>query len=348
MSDFVTELRREVVGAHAQHRVSAVRTRRRRRRPILAGAVALAALLVAIVWTVRSIPPPQQSTEPRVVKLLRLGGDPTDGLLAAGSLWVADFRANRVVRIDPARRSVIARIPVGEAPEYLAVETGSVWAGSTTSDAASILWRIDTATNRVAGHVETDYVVGFVATPGRIWVARRDDQHSVDVFFSSNGRRIARIPFEGITGIAAAGGSVWVAGSDGTVTRIGERSGKIEHSWPQLVPNNIGWGSRSIAADRSGAWLVDSGRGRLLRLEGDRVVRSLRIGDTKPILARSNGLWVVTSDDPRASGIERIDPRNGKVTATIGLGTHYPRALVPVRGGLWVIAGDGTAVLIDA
>ena len=51
MSDFVTELRREVVGAHAPHRVSAVRTRRRRRRPILAGAVALAALLFAVVWS---------------------------------------------------------------------------------------------------------------------------------------------------------------------------------------------------------------------------------------------------------------------------------------------------------
>ena len=33
MSDFVTELRHEVVGAHATHRVAAARTRRRRRVP---------------------------------------------------------------------------------------------------------------------------------------------------------------------------------------------------------------------------------------------------------------------------------------------------------------------------
>ena len=50
MSDFVTELRREVVGAHATHHVAAARTRRRRRRAASsAGAVALAALLVAVV-----------------------------------------------------------------------------------------------------------------------------------------------------------------------------------------------------------------------------------------------------------------------------------------------------------
>ena len=199
----------------------------------------------------------------------------------------------------------------------------------------------------MADHITAGYTIGLAATPGRVWVARREDKHSVDVFSSAGGRRIGRIPVEGVTGIAAAGGTVWVAGADGTVTRIGEQSGKIEHRWRQLVPSNIGWGSRSIAADRSGAWIVDSGKGRLLRLEGDKVVRSLPIGDTKPILARSNGLWVVTSDEPQASAVDRIDARTGKVTATVQLGTHYPRALVPVRGGLWVIAGDGTAVLID-
>ena len=29
------------------------------------------------------------------------------------------------------------------------------------------------------------------------------------------------------------------------------------------------------------------------------------------------------------------------------LGEHRPQALVPVAGGLWVVCGDGTAVLIE-
>ena len=41
------------------------------------------------------------------------------------------------------------------------------------------------------------------------------------------------------------------------------------------------------------------------------------------------------------------DPARGGVTAIVDVGLHPPRALVPVPGGLWVIGGDGTAVLID-
>ena len=35
------------------------------------------------------------------------------------------------------------------------------------------------------------------------------------------------------------------------------------------------------------------------------------------------------------------------MTAVVDVGRHPPQALVPVRGGLWVVAGDGTAVLIE-
>jgi hypothetical protein len=35
------------------------------------------------------------------------------------------------------------------------------------------------------------------------------------------------------------------------------------------------------------------------------------------------------------------------VTAVVDVGRHRPQALVPVAGGLWVLGGDGTAVLID-
>jgi DNA-binding beta-propeller fold protein YncE len=349
MSDYVTELRREVVGAHAAHRAGTARTRRRHRGPQLAWVVAAAALIVAAVLVVHFIPQPQPTSKPRVVKLLRLGGDPADGMLAGGSLWVADFGRSEVVRIDPARRKVIARIPIADGPEHLGAADGNVWASATTSNGQSVLWRIDRTTNRATGHFDAGYCMDLAVTPGRVWLARRDEDHSVDVFSSANGRRIARLPIQTPLGLTAAGGWVWVAAARGTVVRIGERSGRIEHRWPQLAPSNGDGGSSSIVADRSGAWVLDSAGGRLLRLEGDEVVRTLRIEETtQPIMAKAaDGLWVVTSDDARASGIARIDPRTGKVTARVGLGNHYPRALVPSPEGLWVIAGDGTALLID-
>jgi hypothetical protein len=35
------------------------------------------------------------------------------------------------------------------------------------------------------------------------------------------------------------------------------------------------------------------------------------------------------------------------VTGVVDLGRHRPQELVPVPGGVWVVGGDGTAVLID-
>ena len=64
MSDFVTELRREVVGAHAAHRHSSARTRHRRWQPVVAGALALAVAAAAIVLAYRSLPAPEQTAEP--------------------------------------------------------------------------------------------------------------------------------------------------------------------------------------------------------------------------------------------------------------------------------------------
>ena len=127
MSDFVTELRREVVGAHAQHRVAAVRTRRRRRRPVLAGAVAFAALLVAVVLIARSIPRARATAEPRVVKVVQIGGDPWTAR-RAGSLWVTEFEGRQVVRIDPDRRKVIGESRLDEGPDDIAADDESVWA----------------------------------------------------------------------------------------------------------------------------------------------------------------------------------------------------------------------------
>jgi len=37
----------------------------------------------------------------------------------------------------------------------------------------------------------------------------------------------------------------------------------------------------------------------------------------------------------------------GTITGTIELGNHLPRALIPAGSGLWVIATDGTALLVQ-
>ena len=142
MSNFVTELRREVVGAHAAHRHSS---------PGPAAAAGSRCWPARSRWRwrpPRSCSPtarcraPEQTAEPHVVKVLRIGGVPNDAVLAAGSLWVSDFDGHQVIRIDPVHRKVIARIPLGKAsPATLPPATGAcghaAWPGISPASRAS-------------------------------------------------------------------------------------------------------------------------------------------------------------------------------------------------------------------
>ena len=63
---------------------------------------------------------------------------------------------------------------------------------------------------------------------------------------------------------------------------------------------------------------------------------------------RGGALWVASRDDERGHyQLSRIDPDRGGVTASSTSACTPRRHSCPVRGGLWVVAGDGTAVLID-
>ena len=86
-----------------------------------------------------------------------------------------------------------------------------------------------------------------------------------------------------------------------------------------------------------------------LRVETGRAVWTLDIpADSQPLLAHTRAaLWVASQNDQRGHfRLSRIDP-DGRRDCGRRRRLHPPRALVPVRGGLWVICGDGTAVLID-
>ena len=312
MSDFVTELRREVVTAHAQHRVAAVRTRRRRRRPILAGAVALAALLVAVVWAVRSIPPPEQSTEPRVVKVVRIGGSPGDGVFAYGSLWVTEFEGRRIVRVDPGPPEGDRRVELDEGPDNIDAGAGSLWArGLPTADDPGVADR--PGLGRGSSTRST-----APATSGRSRPAPRaapvaDDRHGSIVRISA-WRPRRRIAFGVGSGLAAAR-ALGVGRAPGRHGRPHRRSApRASCTSGRHCPYRRLEARRSLA-DPRGAWLLSPGEGRILRLEGDRVTRVLRVDDSdeRRSWPTGAGLWIVTSDEPRGA---RLGPHRPAHRAT--------------------------------
>jgi YVTN family beta-propeller protein len=355
MSDFLTELRREVVGAHAAHQRRPIRaSRMRRRRPALAGAVALAALIVAIAIAVRSLPRDEPSGEPRVIKVLRLGGIPVDGVFADGSLWVSDSASNRVVRIDAAKRRVVARIPVGSSPEEIAAGPAGIWARGTPADGGTTtrLSRIDPRSNRAARGIDAPGGSALAVGADTVWISRRfNAPERIDGLDRASGRITHRIGVTDTDALALAGGTLWTIQHDGTVLRIDAASGRIARRWPQLAPSSAsGDSTEAIVADRAGAWILSTSKAVIFRLEGDRVVKEIPVDDAaEPILARAGrALWTVTGDQPSGRyRLSRLDALTGELTATVDVGLHRPRTLVPVRGGLWVVGGDGTAVLID-
>ena len=121
------------------------------------GAAAAAALLVAVVLAVRSLEAPEPTREPRVIKVLRIGGIPVDGVLAGGALWVSDSGRSEVVRIDPDTRRVAARIPMSGNVRDIAAGDGGLWvrtSGKRDMDDGRLV-RIDPRSNRIADVVVT-------------------------------------------------------------------------------------------------------------------------------------------------------------------------------------------------
>jgi YVTN family beta-propeller protein len=70
------------------------------------------------------------------------------------------------------------------------------------------------------------------------------------------------------------------------------------------------------------------------------VTRRIRVGDDPlGIAVREGAVWVAN----HASGtVSRIDPKTGKVVATIGVGPN-PTQVVAGAGGVWVTVSPGAA-----
>jgi YVTN family beta-propeller protein len=103
------------------------------------------------------------------------GNDSGEGAIAAadGSLWVAEYFYNTVLRIDPARLGVTHTIKVGRSPSGIVAADGSIFVSDSHASAVS---RIDPRTNRVVATIPvgdtTDFNGGpfyLTYTAGRVW-----------------------------------------------------------------------------------------------------------------------------------------------------------------------------------
>jgi DNA-binding beta-propeller fold protein YncE len=88
-------------------------------------------------------------------------------------VWLVDTTGHALVRIDPVKQSIVARIPVGRGPRAVAVGADSVWVADGADATVS---RVDPARNAVVQTLDVrsapvDIAVGI----GAVWVVRRTE-----------------------------------------------------------------------------------------------------------------------------------------------------------------------------
>jgi outer membrane protein assembly factor BamB len=239
-------------------------------------------------------------------------GSVEDMTAGFGQLWINAVDRGQVLRLDPASRRIVARIPVGRLSTGLTTAGGAVWALTHAGDpsrADYTLARIDPVTNRVTARVGLRGSTGALLGPATLPKLR------------SNGREL------------------WALGDAGGVRIDPGRaavSALVRWHLPSLVNAN-GFG---LTADD--LW-VHGADGRLLRLDArtgaERARLSTPLGST---LAAVAGPAVIVSGDD--GSVVRIDPATGRRLWTAHLSSaptgSTARGFAIAGQTLWALGED--------
>ena len=349
MSDFLTELRSELLDAHAARRRSG-RARRLARAlasdapRAIAAVTGVAALAVAVLVMRALIPLP--SASPHVVDVIRVGGNATDAVLADGSVWISDFTGHRVVRLLPATRRVVERIAVGGAPVAVTAGRSGTWARTAVGE-GGVVTRVGSDRATQVGNGST-----LAAGATAIWAAdvelEPEGIHRID---AGTSRDADFVDIPAVRALATGGDALWAVTGNGTVLRLDGRTGAVRARWPAIAIS-AGTADPALVADADGAWVLRVAHGadnQAIRFEGDRVARRLPLPQSVlPLLAQApDGLWTVSEDAVRHRyAALRLDPDSREVTARVDLGIRNPTGLLPVGDEVWITASDGTVTVI--
>ena len=157
----------------------------------------------------------------------------------AGSVWATGPRL--LVRIDPARDVVAARIRLPEIASAVAVDGRYVWVltnpihTSPNKAAPGLLWSVDAATNRVVGKPIPLFPMAqgqIAVAQGSLWLTNDNHGRFGRLYRLDPKTRklvsIVHVPNDP-SSVAFGNGSLWVGESDtGKVVRVNPTTGTIE------------------------------------------------------------------------------------------------------------------------
>jgi YVTN family beta-propeller protein len=295
----------------------------------------------------------------KVMAQIRVGGGQgTVGeplAVGAGAVWAISDAGARLMRIDPARNAIAARIKVG-VPAAVAAAEGGVWLSNQSYNTVT---RIDPATNtrttiRVGPSPE-----GIAVSPGAVWVANAGRANaggpSVSRIDPATNRVVATIPVgpksdsgAEYTNLVASPRAVWVALPNGdSIVRIDPATNRVVKT-VQVGFQPCGF----LAADATDVWVTPAGCGggnapstvtNLVARVDSRTNKVTRLADAAPagIVAAFGTVWVATG----AGNVDQIGPHSGRLVARLHIGGG-PGQLGVGFGSIWLDHASGGVVRI--
>lgn len=307
----------------------------RRALALLAAALVLAAAAAVVLASGGSdgAPAVQPSSvaivdpgEERVVGSIEL--DPRPGAIAAGAggLWIVSPGSWTISRVDPRSRGLLRSYGVGETPDSIAAgdEVWVVDGCSIGGNSGSLLHVYSGA----EGGIELDEVLPL------------KDAHETQE------PRLAPLQVATRCGLAAAGGSAWVATNvPQGVARIDYDRRSAKSRIVRAIP--LPHAPHAIALGAGSVWATDNEENLVRRIDpaSGSILSRIRVGnDPVAMVAAENAVWVANRGD---GSISRIDPRTNSVVKAISVG-ESPAAVALGEGSVWVAnGGDGTLVRVD-
>jgi streptogramin lyase len=359
MSDFLAELREELLDGleryeRAPHRRRRPRPRRWPRIRPLARRVAAAAVAaaVAITLAVQFAGHPREREQGAPPPVSRLEGFHAASLVAEdGSLWITQYDIARLLRVDLRTGKVVARIDVGGSPGGVIAAAGAVWVQDWERGR---LLKVDARTDRVVKALKVgtnNSDIAFAA--GSVWTIDDNGQLlRVDPDTAAVIRRLplgaaATLPSDPPRGatLTAAGHTLWVVAGNGHIAELDARNGRVlgRTSGPSLPVET----SRRAVADDSGLWISSPFRRQIIHIDArTRHVSRLRVpGDPGPIAIVDRLIWVGTLHDTGTLTRLTVLQSDGRIVATIPLPDQPAVNIVPSPdGGAWVSFGTSNTV----
>jgi DNA-binding beta-propeller fold protein YncE len=263
---------------------------------------------------------------------VRLGGRPSNILVADGKAWVIRSGSDRLAVLDAA---TVKREPysprVGSLPAALAAGFGKVWVANQSGPA---LVPISLTSHRQEGPAvplpSQGKVVAVAATTRSLWVGIRGTPGLL-LRIDPEGRVPAKtIPLpDGLQNIAVGAGAVWViARRANTVTRVDIASATQRRVFVGERPFGIVYG-------RGAVWVTNNGNDTVTRIDtGSLSTVPIRVGrGPKGISIGAGGVWTANAFD---STVTRINPRTNRVTGRAVKVAVNPYGIDATTDQVWV------------